>query len=52
MLQIKKMLWAALCLLVIPMVGCEEQIDTNNPPTMELDIYQLNVTGEGGDIPV
>ena len=34
------------------MVGCEEQIDTNNPPTMELDIYQLNVTGEGGDIPV
>ena len=52
MLQIKKILWAALCLLVIPMVGCEEQIDTNNPPTMELDIYQLNVTGEGGDIPV
>lgn len=52
MLQIKKMLWAALCLLVIPMVGCEEQIDTNNPPTMELDIYNLNVTGEGGDIPV
>ena len=52
MLQIKKMLWAALCLLVIPMVGCEEQIDTNNPPTTELDIYQLNVTGEGGDIPV
>ena len=52
MLQIKKMFWAALCLLATPMVGCEEQIDTNNPPTMELDIYQLNVTGEGGDIPV
>ena len=52
MLQIKKMFWAVLCLLATPMVGCEEQIDTNNPPTMELDIYQLNVTGEGGDIPV
>ena len=34
-------------------VGCElVAVDPSNPPTMELDIYQLNVTGEGGDIPV
>ena len=35
------------------LASCEVvEVDTDNPPTMELDIYQLNVTGEGGDIPV
>ena len=46
-----------LCLTLVALaslfVSCElVTVDSDNPPTMELDIYQLNVTGEGGDIPV
>lgn len=39
--------------LVSLFVACEVvPVDPSTPPTMELDIYNLNVTGEGGDIPV
>lgn len=49
---IKRFFVAALSFTVLALASCEPQIDPNNPPTMELDIYQLNVTGEGGDIPI
>lgn len=49
---IKRFFVAALSFTVLAFASCEPQIDPNNPPTMELDIYQLNVTGEGGDIPI
>ncbi len=49
---IKRFFVAALSVTVLALASCEPQIDPNNPPTMELDIYQLNVTGEGGDIPI
>ena len=38
--------------LVMLFVSCELPSNGGVAPTMELDIYQLNVTGEGGDIPV
>lgn len=50
---IKRLFIASLGLVALSLAGCEGvNIDPNNPPTIELDIYQLNVTGEGGDIPV
>ncbi len=33
-------------------VSCEPTNDSGVAPTMELDIYSLSVTGEGGDIPI
>lgn len=34
-------------------VGCtNNDFDPNNPPKMELDTYELNVDGSGGDIPI
>lgn len=34
-------------------VGCSNNdFDPNNPPKMELDTYELNVDGGGGDIPI
>ena len=50
MQSIKIFFAASLSLIAIMFAGCEPQIDPNNPPIMELDTYQLNVTGEGGDI--
>ena len=38
--------------LVALFVSCEVTTNGGVAPTMELDIYNLNVTGEGGDIPV
>ena len=52
MQSIKIIFAASLSLIAIMFAGCEPQIDPNNPPIMELDTYQLNVTGEGGDIPI
>ena len=52
MQSIKIFFAASLSLIAIMFAGCEPQIDPNNPPIMELDTYQLNVTGEGGDIPI
>ena len=50
---IKRLFIASLGLVALSLAGCEGvNIDPNNPPTIELDIYNLNVTGEGGDIPV
>lgn len=49
---IKRFFAASLCLAILSLAGCEPQIDPDNPPIMELDTYQLNVTGEGGDIPI
>ena len=50
---IKRLFIASLSLVALSLAGCEGvNIDPNNPPTIELDIYNLNVTGEGGDIPV
>lgn len=34
-------------------VGCSTgEIDPNNPPQMQLDTYELNIDGNGGDIPL
>ena len=49
---IKKFIIAIVSTVAIVLVGCEPQVDPNNPPTMELDIYELSVTGDGGDIPI
>ena len=38
--------------LVALFVSCEVTTNGGVAPTMELDIYNLNVTGEGGDIPL
>ena len=46
------MLWAALCLVALTLVGCETEVDPNNLPTMVLDCYELNIDGNGGDIPI
>ena len=52
-MQLTKRLFVAIVgITAIMFAGCEPQIDPNNPPIMELDTYQLNVTGEGGDIPI
>ena len=53
MLKFFRPLYLTLVALASLFVSCElVAVDSDNPPTMELDIYQLNVTGEGGDIPV
>ena len=49
---IKRFFVAVVSTIAVVLVGCEPQIDPNNPPTMELDIYELSVTGDGGDIPI
>lgn len=43
-----------LATLSVLLVGCDKgaEIDPNNPPTMELDTYTLNITGEGGDVAI
>ena len=49
----KRFLVACIGILTLSMVACENSgVDPNNPPIVELDIYDLNVTGEGGDIPI
>ena len=49
----KRFLVACISILTLSMVACENSgVDPNNPPIVELDIYDLNVTGEGGDIPI
>lgn len=52
MQSIKIFFAASLSLIAVMFAGCEPQVDPNNPPTMELDIYELSVTGDGGDIPI
>lgn len=49
---IKRFIVAAISLIALGMASCEPQIDPNNPPTMQLDIYELNVTGDGGNVPI
>jgi hypothetical protein len=49
----KRFLVACIGIVTLSMVACENSgVDPNNPPIVELDIYDLNVTGEGGDIPI
>jgi hypothetical protein len=40
--------------MTVMFVGCETEgeIDPNNPPVIELDTYELNISGGGGDIPL
>lgn len=53
MQNFKRLFFASLSLIALSFASCEMvSVDPSNPPTMELDIYDLNVTGEGGDIPV
>ena len=43
---------AVISLIALGVASCEPQVDPNNPPTMQLDIYELNVTGDGGNVPI
>ena len=52
MLKIKRLLMASICLAILPLVGCDTGFDTNNPPIVELDCYELNIDGTGGNIPI
>ena len=56
MLRLKQVYTPFIILATMLLLACEHlttaEGDPQNPPTMELDIYNLNVTGEGGDIPV
>lgn len=52
MLKIKRLLMASICLAILPLVGCDTGYDTNNPPIVELDCYELNIDGSGGNIPI
>ena len=52
MLKIKRLLMASICLAILPLVGCDTGYDTNNPPIVELDCYDLNIDGTGGNIPI
>lgn len=47
---LRRMTVASMSLVMLILAGCEGSIDTNNPPTMELDCYELAVTGGGGNI--
>ena len=47
---LKTLIGASISLAILALVGCESSIDTNNPPFMELDCYELAVTGGGGNI--
>ncbi len=49
---IKRFIVAVISLIALGMASCEPQVDPNNPPTMQLDIYELNVTGDGGNVPI
>lgn len=49
---IKRFYVAVISLIALGMASCEPQVDPNNPPTMQLDIYELNVTGDGGNVPI
>lgn len=52
MLKIKRLLMASICLAILPLVGCDTGYDNNNPPIVELDCYELNIDGTGGNIPI
>ncbi len=47
---LRRMTVASMSLVMLILAGCEGSIDTNNPPTLELDCYELAVTGGGGNI--
>ena len=49
---IKRFSVAVISLIALGVASCEPQVDPNNPPTMQLDIYELNVTGDGGNVPI
>ena len=56
MLRLKQVYTPFIILATMLLLACEHPTtaegDPQNPPTMELDVYNLNVTGEGGDIPI
>ena len=53
MLNIKSLFILGIAMIVSIFVACtNEDYDPNNPPVMELDTYELNVDGGGGDIPI
>lgn len=49
---IKRLFVACLSLMALTIASCEPQVDPNNSPTIQLDIYDLRVTGEGGDMAI
>ena len=46
----RNLVLASLSLVALTLSGCESSIDTNNPPTMALDCYEISVSGGGGNI--
>lgn len=53
MRNIKNLFILGIALLSTILIGCTDNgIDPNNPPILELDTYELNIDGGGGDIPL
>ena len=56
MLRLKHISALLLTIATMLFAACESttpvEVDPNNPPIVELDTYNLNITGEGGDIPI
>lgn len=53
MLKIFRPLHLFIVALALFVMACESAaVDSGLPPQMELDTYQLNVTGEGGDVAI
>jgi hypothetical protein len=49
----KQLAILVVALMATIFVGCsKEEIDPNNPPKLTLDTYELNIDGNGGDIPL
>ena len=56
MLKLKRIHTLIITMATIFFAACEfltpVEVDPENPPVVELDTYNLSVTGEGGDIPI
>ena len=53
MRNIKNLFILGIALVATLLVGCQNDgIDPNNPPVLQLDTYELNIDGNGGNIPL
>ena len=53
--MIKRLFTASIAIATLTLAACSvdaTKVDPNNPPTIELDIYELNITGDYCEIPI
>ena len=53
--MIKRLFTASIAIAALTLAACSvdaTKVDPNNPPTIELDIYELNITGDYCEIPI